>query len=173
MDAANASMYDGATAAAEAVHLAASNTKKNRVIISDTVSPLFRDVISTYLCGQHIEIIVVPNSNGKSDFNKIKSLIDDNTAALLLAQPNFFGIIDDVEMGAELIHKAGGLLIMAVDPVSAFVLRLGRLRRRYCRRRRPAVRNSAEFRRTAPRLPGRQKRIGSFDTGPYRGSDRR
>jgi glycine dehydrogenase subunit 1 len=123
MDAANASMYDGATAAAEAVHLAVSNTKKKRVIISDTVSPLFRDVIATYLSGQHIEIIVVPNSDGKSDFNRIKDLIDDNTAALLLAQPNFFGLIDDIEMGAELIHKVGGLLIMAIDPISAFILK--------------------------------------------------
>jgi glycine dehydrogenase subunit 1 len=123
MDAANASMYDGATATAEAIHLAVSYTKKNRVIISDAVNPLYREVIATYLSGQNVEIIVVPNSGGRSDFEKIKGLINDSTAALLLSQPNYFGLIEDVDAGAELIHKAGGLLIMAADPIAALVLK--------------------------------------------------
>ncbi len=123
MDAANASMYDGASAAAEGVLLSVNATGRSRVVISDSVSPLFRNVIKTYLTGQNIELITIPHNNGLTDFNRISEAIDDNTAGLLLAQPNFFGLVEDVETGAELIHKVGGKLIMAVDPIAATLLK--------------------------------------------------
>ncbi|MCX6826970.1 MAG: aminomethyl-transferring glycine dehydrogenase subunit GcvPA, partial [candidate division Zixibacteria bacterium] len=123
MDAANASMYDGATAAAEAVHLALSHKKRQKIIISETVSPLFREVIKTYLSGYKAEIIIAPSINGVTDSNRLEKIIDENTAGIVLAQPNFFGIIEDIDIGSELIHKVGGLLIMAVDPIASVLLK--------------------------------------------------
>jgi glycine dehydrogenase subunit 1 len=123
MDVANASMYDGASAVAEAVHLSLAHTKRKRIIISETVSPLFRDVIMTYLSGLEIEVVVIPQVGGTTDFNRLKESINDDTAGVVLAQPNFFGLIEDVEIGAELIHQAGGHLIMAIDPIAAVLLK--------------------------------------------------
>ncbi len=123
MDAANASMYDGASAAAEAVHLALAHTRRTKILISDTVSPLYRDVIKTYLSGLNIEIVVIPHNHGVTDLEQVRSAIDDNTAALLMAQPNFFGLIEDIEPAADLIHKSGGLSIEAVDPIAAALLK--------------------------------------------------
>ncbi len=123
MDVANASMYDGASASAEAAHLAVNHTRRNRILVSETVNPLFREVIRTYLSGLDIEIVIVPHRDGLTDFAKLPSLINDKTAGLVLAQPNFFGLVEDIEIGADMIHNAGGLLITAVDPISAVILK--------------------------------------------------
>ncbi len=123
MDVANASMYDGATAAAEAASLALAHTRHNKILVSETVSPLYRDVIRTYLSGLDIEVINIPAVDGLTDFDAVKSLNDDKTAGIILAQPNFFGLIEDPGPVADTIHKVGGLVIMAVDPIAAAVLK--------------------------------------------------
>jgi len=123
MAVANASMYDGASACAEAAHLAVNQTKRNRILISETVNPLFRDVVRTYLSGLDIEITSVPHKDGVTDLGRLAGLINDKSAGLVLSQPNFFGLIEDIEIGAELIHKAGGLMIAAVDPIAAALLK--------------------------------------------------
>lgn len=123
MYAANASMYDGASAAAEAALLSLGATQRSKILISETVSPLFINVIRTYLSGHEVEIVVVPHKNGVSDFDHIKDSLDDKTACLLLAQPNFFGQIEDIEVGAELIHKMGGHLVVSIDPIAAAILK--------------------------------------------------
>jgi glycine dehydrogenase subunit 1 len=123
MDIANASMYDGASAAAEAVHLAINHTKRNRILISETINPLFRDVIKTYLSGLKIEIVIVPSRDGLTDYDRLKELIGDSIAGVVLSQPNFFGLIENVEVVAEMIHRVGGLMITAVDPISAALLK--------------------------------------------------
>ena len=123
MDVANASMYDGATAAAEAVILATSVTRRKKVVLSQTVSPLYRDVIKTYVSGRGIELITVPMTGGRSDHDRVAEVIGDDTACLLVAQPNFFGLLEDVEPLAELIHKVGGKLIMSVDPIAQAILK--------------------------------------------------
>lgn len=123
MDVANASMYDGSTAAAEAMILAMNVTKRKKIIISETVSPLYREVIDTYLSGHEVDIVTVPASNGRCDIEAIKKAIDDQTAALLLAQPNFFGLLEDVEQVEPMIHEVGGKLVLAVDPISQALLK--------------------------------------------------
>ena len=123
MDVANASMYDGATAAAEAVILATSVTRRKKVVLSQTVSPLYRDVIKTYVSGRGIELITVPMTGGRSDHDRVAEAIGDDTACLLVAQPNFFGLLEDIEPLAELIHKVGGKLIMSVDPIAQAILK--------------------------------------------------
>ncbi len=123
MDVANASMYDGASAAAEAISLSVINKKRSRVLISETVSPLYRNVIETYLCGRNIKIDYIPYLDGITAFDKLKKLLDEDTACVLLSQPNFFGLLEDIEAAAELTHKSGAYLIVSTDPIAAALLK--------------------------------------------------
>jgi glycine dehydrogenase subunit 1 len=123
MDAANASMYDGASAAAEAASLALGKTGRSKIIVSETVNPLFVKVIETYLTGRSAEIVTIPKTGGITDFNRLQDAMDDNTAGVILSQPNFFGLLEDVEMAAEMVHQVGGLMIAAVDPIAAVLLK--------------------------------------------------
>lgn len=123
MDVANASMYDGATAAAEAVSLALAKTHRAKVIISETVSPFFREVIKTYLSGRRVEIVLIPHSKGITDLERLRHTIDQNTACVVMAQPNFFGLIEDVETASDIAHKDTGLFIEAIDPVAVALLK--------------------------------------------------
>ncbi|UCG60939.1 MAG: aminomethyl-transferring glycine dehydrogenase subunit GcvPA [Candidatus Zixiibacteriota bacterium] len=123
MHVANASMYDGATAAAEAIILSTNVTRRGKVLLSETVSPLYREVIKTYLSGRDVELVTVPMKDGLTDVEGLISAIDDATACVLLAQPNFFGLLEEVEDVAEATHKVGGKLVMAVDPIAQAILK--------------------------------------------------
>ncbi len=123
MDVANASMYDGASAAAEALVLAIRVTDRDKVVISETVNPLYREVIATYLSGQNIETVTAPMKDGAMDLTRLEDVVDENTAAVLVGQPNFFGALEDIEPIGEMIHKVGGKLIMAVDPIAQAILK--------------------------------------------------
>ncbi len=123
MDVANASMYDGASAAAEAVVIATKITKRNKVVLSETLSPMYRQVIRTYLAGRDIEQVTLPMKEGISDLNRLEDVVDENTACVVVSQPNFFGLLEDVEAAAEMIHKVGGKLITSVDPIAQAILK--------------------------------------------------
>jgi len=123
MEVSNASLYDGATAAAEAIILAVRVTNRNRVVISETVNPLYRQVIATYLEGLNIDLVTVPARKGLSDFSRLGDTIDEKTACLLVSQPNFFGLLEEIIPAEELIHKVGGKLIMSVDPIAQALLK--------------------------------------------------
>ena len=103
MDATNAGMYDGASALAEAALMACRLTKRSRVAVRDSVSPTFRAVLDTYLSAQGIEIVTEA---------------DDESACLIIQQPNYFGMWEDVEGLADEVHALGALLVAAVDPLS-------------------------------------------------------
>lgn len=122
MDVANASMYDGASAAAEAIALAVKSTRRKKVLISETVSPMVREVINTYLSGTDIEQIILPMKNGLADIDELSTL-DKTIACVLIAQPNFFGCLEQIETIEEKIHAVGGLLIMSVDPIAQALLK--------------------------------------------------
>ena len=123
MDVANASMYDGATAAAEAVIVSTGITRRRKVVISETVSPLYRQVIRTYLSAREVEMVVVPMRNGLTDLERLEDTVDEQTASVLIAQPNFFGLLEDVQSVSDAVHKAGAKLIMTVDPISQALLK--------------------------------------------------
>lgn len=123
MDVANASMYDGATASAEALVMASGVTRRNKIVISEAVNPLYREVISTYFSGRDVQLVTVPIKDGRTDLNRIEDVIDENTSCLLIAQPNFFGLLEDIEPAEKMIHKVGGKLVMAVDPIAQAILK--------------------------------------------------
>jgi glycine dehydrogenase subunit 1 len=123
MDVANASMYDGASALAEACNLACTNTKGKKVIVPDTIHPEYLQVLKTYSISGRMEIVTVPSAKGVCDREKIMSLIDKDTACVAIQQPNFFGNLEEVQGLAEAVHQHKGLLVMAVDPISLAILK--------------------------------------------------
>lgn len=120
MDAANASMYDGSTAAAEAAFMACRITRRSKVLVLDTVHPEYREVLETYSDGPGVEVVIVPHSAGKADPDRLP--IDQATACVLIQVPNFFGGLEDVRAIASQIHEAGGLLVVVAEPVSLGLL---------------------------------------------------
>src|SRR6478609_1305122 len=114
MDVANASMYDGSTATAEAVLMARRLTRKDKIILSGGLHPHYRDVVHTYLDNSEDLIRLSASPEGQGD---ILDRIDDDTAAIVIQTPDFFGHLRDVEKAAEAVHAKGGLLIVVVTEV--------------------------------------------------------
>ncbi len=118
MDVANASLYDGGTAIYEAVMMALRITKRNRILVDDGVNPIYRTMLRSYTSNLGIELLEIPHANGLADRNRIVDALTDDTAALIVANPNFFGCLDDVTDLAEAAHAKGALLICSVYPIS-------------------------------------------------------
>jgi glycine dehydrogenase subunit 1 len=126
MPVANASMYDGASAAAEAVLMARRLTKRTHVLVSSTVHPEYQETIRTYvrgLPGGVGEIESVPHSkNGAADVDALGRLLRDDTACIVVGYPNFFGCMGDLRAIADLAHKKGALLVTATCEPFALAL---------------------------------------------------
>ena len=122
MEVTNDSMYDGATAMAEAAHMARVINGKHNIIISETVNPQYIEVVKTYSHGLNIPIKIIPSKNGKTDIDAIGSLIDDETSAVIVQSPNFFGIVEDMQQISRLVHSKDLLFISAYDPISLAIL---------------------------------------------------
>ncbi|MDE7160875.1 MAG: aminomethyl-transferring glycine dehydrogenase subunit GcvPA [Muribaculaceae bacterium] len=125
MEASNASMYDGATATAEAMFMmVASTKKKNRVLISDTVSERVQAVVKTYGKFHGVAVTVVPEKDGVSDLDAIKKELEaGDVAGIIVATPNKYGIIEDYTGFADAVHAAKGLMTVNADPSTLAVLR--------------------------------------------------
>ena len=123
MDAANASMYDGASALAEAALLIQAQTRKSEVLVSKAVHPYYRKVIGTYCQRSGACMSAVNVKDGVTDLEDLKSKIGENTAGLLVQHPNFFGNLEEVDTIGAMIHEAGGLYGVSVDPVSLGLLK--------------------------------------------------
>ena len=118
MDVSNASVYDGATAAAEAVNMCCERSR-NTVFCSAAAHPDTIEVVKTYCWASGHEFVLVPAKDGKTDWNSIVPQLDKKTSACLYIQsPNFFGQIEDVQQAAELIHSVGAKLICACNPIA-------------------------------------------------------
>lgn len=124
MDVANASMYDGPTATAEAAVMARAVTRRGRVLAARSLHPHSRKVTNTYLSGIGAELELISyGSDGRLDMDALESSLDDDTAAVIVGYPNFFGGIEELEPVAEAAHAAGALLVVAADPVMLAVLK--------------------------------------------------
>jgi len=123
MDVANASMYDGATAVAEAALMAHSHTERNVVLVADSINHHYRTVLNTYANALPIEVKTIPLENGMVDLAYLEKRMDEKVACLILQSPNFFGLIEDVEKMETIVHSKGGLLAMVCDPISLGILK--------------------------------------------------
>jgi glycine dehydrogenase subunit 1 len=116
MDVANASMYDGSTGAAEAVLMAMRVTGRHKAVVARTVHPEYREVLATYL--QHRDLATAEvgfdAKSGRVDLKVLDAAVSDETAAVLIQSPNFFGTVEDVAAIADIAHKKGALLIVSI-----------------------------------------------------------
>ncbi|HWQ26560.1 MAG TPA: aminomethyl-transferring glycine dehydrogenase subunit GcvPA [Chlorobaculum sp.] len=123
MDVANASMYDGASALAEAAIMAVNITGRNDIVVAGKLHPYSRQVIETYLEAAG-ERPILQNSieDGIGSVESLKSIVSSATAAVIVQQPNFYGCLEEVEAIGEIARQNGALFIVMADPVSLGVL---------------------------------------------------
>ena len=123
MEVANASLYDGATALFEAAMMAMRITGKNRIIVDSGLNPIHKKILYGYTTNLSVEFMETPVNGCRADKNKIKDLLDDKTAAVILQNPNFFGTIDDFSDVIKNCKSFGAVVIMSVYPVSLGILK--------------------------------------------------
>ena len=122
MDASNASVYDGATAAAEGIAMC-RDRKRSKALVSETVDPKVLDVIKTYCFGNGMELVFVPSKDGVTDVEALKKQVDKETACVYIQHPNYYGYLEEAEAIGEAAHEAGAKYIMGVNPISLGVLK--------------------------------------------------
>lgn len=124
LEVSNSSLYDGGSAAAEGVLMALSVARgRNQVVLPDSVHPEYCQTITTYLENLDVEIITLPTPGGLVDPASLAEVVGDQTACVLLQQPNFFGGVEEADLVSQIVHDAGTLLIAAFDPISLGLLK--------------------------------------------------
>ena len=123
MDVSNASMYDGATAVAEAAAMACRSTGRTDVIVSKTVHPQSREVLKTYSRFTGRQVVEWGYKDGRLDLEELEKLLSENTAAVIVQNPNFFGLIEDLSDLADMVHQNRSLLIVSCNPISLALLK--------------------------------------------------
>jgi len=127
MDVSNASLYDGATGVAEAILMAIRGNRKSkskRVLMPRTVHPAYRKVVQTIVKNQQIEVVEVPfdMATGQTDMTALQAYAGEDYAALIIPQPNFFGVLEDVAGMTDFAHANGMLAIGVVNPLAMSVI---------------------------------------------------
>ncbi len=122
MDVANASVYDGGTALYEACQMALHATGRSRIVMDSGVNPVYRKMLYSYTANLSIAFAEVPVTHGQSDRARLFETLDDQTAAVILQNPNFFGVIDNHRDIVEHCHQRGILVIQSVYPVALALL---------------------------------------------------
>jgi glycine dehydrogenase subunit 1 len=122
LEVSNASLYDGASAVAEAATMAVTATRRSELLVSAAVAPRVRELLDTYSQGLDIKLVEVGALDGHTDLEEARGKAGDQTAGLLLAQPNFLGVVEDVAAAARVAHDAGAKLLVGFDPLSAGLL---------------------------------------------------
>lgn len=119
MDVSNASLYDGASACAEAMLMSLRlHKERKKVVIAESLHPHYREVVRQYLESHHINIELAPfQQDGRLDLEKFYGLVDDNTAAVLLPYPNFLGVIDDIKSASAHAKSKGALTVVCANPL--------------------------------------------------------
>jgi len=124
MDVANASLYDGATAAVEAVLMSMSATSRPKhVVTADTVHPEYRQTLAAYLKNLGVTLTTVATPTGAIGPAELAAAITEETACVLVQHPNFFGCLEEVEKLAQIAHDKGAMLIVIADPISLGLLK--------------------------------------------------
>lgn len=123
MEVSNASMYDGATAMAEAALMATRITKRDEIVISSAVNPRYRKVLDTYLFGIKLPVRTIEWNNGVTDPERLSQSISDKTAVVVIQYPNFFGSVEDIRAIIEMAHRHGALAVIVADPIALGLLK--------------------------------------------------
>lgn len=124
MDVTNVSMYDGPTAAAEAAILSTVSTRRNKVLMSEGLNPETKKVLETYLGKRDVEWEYIPlTEEGRTCADTVKEKLDKTIASVIVANPNFYGVIEELTAITEAAHANKSLLLMQVDPVSLGLLK--------------------------------------------------
>lgn len=122
MAVANASMYDGSTALAEAGALAHGATKRRKLVVSRAVHPEARSILATTAKGLNLDVVEVGYANGVTDMTALQAAVDADTAAVIVQSPNFFGCVENLAAIEPVIHSAGGLLVVSSNPLALGLL---------------------------------------------------
>ncbi|MDD2850775.1 MAG: aminomethyl-transferring glycine dehydrogenase subunit GcvPA [Desulfuromonadaceae bacterium] len=123
LDVSNASLYDGATACAEAAMMSLRVTGRTKIVVDGCVSPFSRQVLKTYLYNLNVDVIELEPLDGLLNRNGLDEVLDDSVAAVLVQNPNFFGCIEDFSQLAVQVHGVGALLVSSVYPISLGMLK--------------------------------------------------
>ncbi|MCD8344050.1 MAG: aminomethyl-transferring glycine dehydrogenase subunit GcvPA [Oscillospiraceae bacterium] len=122
MDVSNASVYDGATAAAEAVFMC-EERRRSGVLVAETADPQVREVISTYCASRGVSVTTLPQRGGSLDLDKLAETLTEQTASVYLQSPNYYGVLEDAAAVVEMAHAKGVKVIMGVNPISLGLLK--------------------------------------------------
>ena len=122
MAASNASVYDGATAAAEAVAMC-KERKRDVVYVSATTNPQVIEVIQTYCYGSNTRVEIVPEKDGRTDAEALKAALNENSACFYVQQPNYYGIFEDADALGVITHEAGAKYIMGCNPIALAIMK--------------------------------------------------
>ena len=122
MDVSNASVYDGASAAAEAVFMC-QERKRSAVVFSGTVNPQVLRVVKTYCESRQVPVIVIPPKGCATDMDALKAAIADDTAAVYVQSPNFYGVVEDMDAVVAAAHDKGAKVIMGCNPIALGLLK--------------------------------------------------
>ena len=122
MDAANASVYDGAVAAAEAAAMCRERGRR-RTLVSAGLHPDARETVGTYCFGAGEPVETLPLKNGALDLAALKAALDGTAAGVIVQSPNYYGVIEDVSAIAEIVHAAGAKLVVSVNPIACALLK--------------------------------------------------
>ena len=122
MDVSNASVYDGATAAAEAAAMC-RDRKRKVTLVSATTNPEVINTIRTYCYGTGDEMKIVPAKDGKTDLAALKEMLTADVASFYVQQPNFFGQFEEAEEIGKLVHEAGAMYVMGCNPIALAIMK--------------------------------------------------
>jgi glycine dehydrogenase subunit 1 len=122
MEVSNASMYDGASALAEAIWMSHRITRRRKILLSGAIHPEYRKVIRTYADPDQLELVTVPYAKreGRTDEEALENLLSEEVSAVVIQSPNFFGIIEDLGRIGERVHARGGLLVAGFTEAVAY-----------------------------------------------------
>jgi len=122
MEVSNASLYDGASSLAEAVLMAHRMTRRKKVFLSEAIHPEYRRVIQTYIDPEQQEIVLIPyqKESGRTDERILFDLLKEDVSAVVIQNPNFFGVVEDLKPIGEKVHEKGGLMIVGFTEAIAY-----------------------------------------------------
>lgn len=123
MDVANASMYDGGTAVAEGAVMGCGATRRSKALVSKSVSPFYREVLRNYFSSRGMELEEIPIKDGYTDKSELEKMLGDDVASVILQQPNFFGLVEDMDNVADMIHNHKAVFVVSADPLSLALLK--------------------------------------------------